>query len=87
MDYFRRMNVYSKVPGSEVKSTGGKLLGTRWIDVNMSYEKPPDYRSRLVSKEFKRGFGNTLYAATPHLEGAADHCESGCNVPRRRRQP
>lgn len=46
MSYFRKMNVYTKVPRSEVKRTGGRLIGTRWIDVNKSDERCPDDRSR-----------------------------------------
>ena len=32
--------------------SGGKIIGTRWIDVNKGDEKNPVYRSRLVGKEF-----------------------------------
>ena len=69
MQYFKKMCVYTQVPRSEVKTRGGKIIGTRWIDVNKDDEKRPDYRSRLVGKEFRRGTDKTLYAATPPLEG------------------
>ena len=66
MEYFRKMNVYTRVKRSGVK---GKVVGTRWIDVNNADERCPDDRSRLVGKESKRGTDNALYAATPPLEG------------------
>ena len=65
MDYVQKMQVHVQVPRSDIKRTGGKLIGTRWIDVNKNDEKRPDYRSRLVGKEFRRGTDDSLYAATP----------------------
>ena len=34
MDFFKPMGVYDYVPRSEQKSTRGKIIGTKWIDVN-----------------------------------------------------
>ena len=50
MDYFRKTRAYVQVSRSDVKRTGGKFIGTRWIDVNTNYETLPDYRSRVVGK-------------------------------------
>ena len=47
---------------------GGRTIGTRWIDINKGDEESPDYRSRLVGKEFNVGSDPALYAATPPLE-------------------
>ena len=40
----------------------------RWVDVNKGDEAAPNYRSRLVGKEFKTTPDDSLYAATPPLE-------------------
>ncbi len=44
----------------------------RWIDVNKGDEASPNYRSRLVAKEFKSAGGvaedDDLFAGTPPLE-------------------
>lgn len=47
------MGVYERVPRSHMSTTGGKLIKTRWIDINNGDFKTPNYRSRLVGKEFK----------------------------------
>ena len=54
---------------SHQQSTGGKFIGTRWIDVNKSDSANPEYRSRLVGQEFRQGVDESLYAATPPPEG------------------
>ena len=70
MDYFRSMNVYEKVPTAEcVAATGRKPIAVRWVDINKGDTAQPNYRSRLVAKEFK---GNDerpeWFAATPPSE-------------------
>ncbi len=40
----------------------------RWVDINKGDEANPDYRSRLVAKEFKTDVRPDLYAATPPSE-------------------
>ena len=49
-------------------TTGGKLIKTRWIDINKGDMKTPNYRSRLVGKEFKTYADDSLCASTPPLE-------------------
>ena len=44
------------------------MIGTRWVDIDKGDEKTPDYRSRLVAKEFNNGQEEGLYASTPPLE-------------------
>ena len=62
------MGVYERVPRSEQARTGGKIVGTRWVDVNKGDTTNISYRSRLVAKEFKSGPDDSMYAPTPPLE-------------------
>ena len=70
MAYFRSMKVYEKVPITEcLQATGRKPIAVRWVDVNKGDSARPNYRSRLVAKEFR---GNDdrpeWFAATPPSE-------------------
>ena len=47
---------------------GWKVIKTRWIDINKGDREHPNYRSRLVAKEFRRGANPEWFAATPPLE-------------------
>ena len=62
------MGVYRKVKRSWVRERGEKVIGVRWIDINKGDTLNPDYRSRLVAKDFKKGDRPDLFAATPPLE-------------------
>ena len=68
MGFFKDMKVYEKVPRAEQKETGGKIIGTKWIDVNKGDSDNPRIRSRLVGKEFRTGPDDALFASTPPLE-------------------
>ena len=68
MDYFRRLGVYKVVPREHQRRTGGKIVSTRWIDINKGDSSNPNYRSRLVGREFNVERDDSLYAATPPLE-------------------
>eukprot|EP00972_Heterocapsa_arctica_P045108 6660163-Heterocapsa_arctica.AAC.1 len=62
------MKVYDKVPRSECV---GKPIPVCWVDTNKGTESYPNYRSRVVAKEFKPphpGDPAELYAAMPPLE-------------------
>lgn len=51
IEYFRKTNVYTKVPISECTQVAGKLpIGVRWVEVNKQDEGNPKYRSRVVAK-------------------------------------
>ena len=63
--FFSDMGVYTRVPRSSIR---GKVIKTRWIDVNKGDSVKRNYRSRLVGKEFKTYNDDTLYASTPPLE-------------------
>ena len=67
--YFREMGVYDKVDVAECwKETGKPPIGVRWVDINKGDSTNPNYRSRLVAKEFNTGVCPELYAATPPSE-------------------
>ena len=68
MEYFERLGVYERVPRSHQVTTGGKVIGVRWVDVNKGDATDTNYRSRLVGREFNVGRDDALYAATPPLE-------------------
>ena len=68
MAYFDDMKVYDRVDRSVQQACGGKLIKTRWIDVNKGDASKPNYRSRFVGKEFKTYADDSLYASTPPLE-------------------
>ena len=70
MDYFKSMNVYTKVPISKcMERTDRKPIAVRWVDINKGDTTKPNYRSRLVAKEFR---GNDdrpeWFAPTPPSE-------------------
>ena len=68
MEYFEKLGVYTRVPKSHEQRTGGKIIGTRWVDVNKGDETTRNYRSRLVGKEYTTYADDSVYAATPPLE-------------------
>ena len=66
---FKQHTVYTKVPISEcIRVTGKNPIGSKWIDINKGDKTNPNYRSRLVAKEIKRGASDDMFAATPPLE-------------------
>ena len=68
MKFFDGMKVYDRVPRAEQAETGGKIIGTKWIDVNKGDIDNPNIRCRLVGKEFRTTPDDALYASTPPLE-------------------
>ena len=69
MEEVRKHEVYEKVPIQECwDSTGKKPVAVRWLDVNKGDSVNPEYRSRLVAKDFKDSKREDLFAATPPLE-------------------
>ena len=64
--YFREMGVYEKVDLAEAWQAIGKgPIAVRWVDINKGDSEHPNYRSRLVGREFNTGACPELYAATP----------------------
>ena len=75
MEKFSQHKVYTKVPISEcIRMTGKQPIGCKWIDINKGDAKSPNYRSRLVAKEIKRGPSDEMFAATPPLEAKKCIC-------------
>ena len=68
MGYFQKLGVYDYATVSEQQQCMGKIIGVRWVDVNKGDSEEPEYRSRLVGREFAVGKDDALYAATPPLE-------------------
>ena len=56
MEFFKKMAVYRKVPRSEVKKQGDKIISTRWVDTDKGY------------REIKKDKRQELFSATPPLE-------------------
>ena len=65
MEYFKNMGVYEIVPRGQIDECGGKLIDARWIGTSKVDELNPEYRSRLVGREFNTGKDDSLYASTP----------------------
>ena len=69
LEYFKTMKVYEYATVDECRKVTGKApIGTRWIDTNKGDQAKPNYRSRLVAKEYKVNSQPELYAATPPTE-------------------
>ena len=66
IEHVNMKKVWRKIPRAEAKRQGCKMIGTRWVDIDKGDDKKPDYRSRLVAKEFNNGQEEGLYASTPH---------------------
>ena len=86
MEFFRRTKVYDKVPRWMAKQTGGKIITTRWLDINKDDQERPDYRSRLVGRELAIDKRLDLFAATPPLESLKMICAI-CGSNQKRRGP
>ena len=68
MEYVKDKKVWRKITRKSAIALGYKIVGTRWLDINKGDETSPEYRSRLVGKEFNDGFEEGLFASTPPLE-------------------
>ena len=63
VEFIRTMRVYDKVPRSQALRSGTKVIGVRWIDINMGDSVNPQYRSRMVAKEYKDSIAHGLLQA------------------------
>ena len=84
MDLFESRRVYDRVPREDQIKTGGRIIGTKWIDVNKGDIDHPNIWCRLVGQEFRTTPDDALHASTPPLEAlriilsrAATVCEDG----------
>ena len=66
---FRSMEVYAKVPQSEMERDEGYVhVGTRWVVTNKGSIESPKVKARLVAQEFATSEGKgELFAGTPGL--------------------
>ena len=65
MQFFKKMAVFEKVERKEVRSSGGKIITTKWVDTDKGHG---GYRSRLVGRELKRDKRLDLCVPTPPLK-------------------
>jgi hypothetical protein len=68
MKYIEEKGVWRVVSRREAESRGVKIIKTRWIDIDKGDKTQPNYRSRLVAKEYNDGEQEGLFASTPPLE-------------------
>ena len=79
--YAEQKPVWEKIPRAVAKQKGWKVVKSRWIDINKGDDKTPNYRSRMVGKEFNDSVLEGLFAATPPLEALRlllSHAASFC---------
>ena len=75
IEYFRDKKVYVRVPRAQCWARTGKApIKVKRVDVNKGDEEHPNYRSRLVAMEFKKGVNTEWFAGTPPLEGLRILC-------------
>ena len=51
-----------------IKQVGGKIVSVKWLYTNKGDRGFPNYRSRLVAREYNGSKDDTLDASTPPLE-------------------
>ena len=73
IDSVHKLKVWTIVPRPG-KSEGKTILKGRWVDINKDDDSRPNYRSRYMGKEIKRGskssFIAEFFTAMPPLQGA-----------------
>ena len=50
ISYIHTKGVWRKMPRTQAKDMGLKIIGARWIDIDKGSIDDPNYRSRLVAK-------------------------------------
>ena len=68
ISYAENKPVWEKISRRMAKEKGWKIVRSRWIDINKGDELHPNYRSRMVGKEFNDSVLDGLCVATPPLE-------------------
>ena len=56
------------MPRWQATEKGWEIIKPRWIDINKGDDNKPNYRRRMVGKEFNDRDVDGLFAATPPLE-------------------
>ena len=65
--YIRDKRVYDKIPRAQAVRNKWKIVQVKWIDQNKGDDENPNYRSRLVGKEFNNEPMEGVFAGTPPL--------------------
>ena len=69
LEYFETKNVWFKKPRADAFQKMGKApITVKWVDVNKGDTENPNYRSRLVAREIRKPWEDTIFAPTPPLE-------------------
>ena len=69
LEYFESKNVWYKRPRAEAYQKMGKPpISVKWVDVNKGDTENPNYRSRLVAREIRKPWEDTIFAPTLPLE-------------------
>ena len=68
ISFYKKLGVYRRVPRALIKQVGGKIVTVKWLDTNKGDRDAPNYRSRLVAREYNDSKDDTLHASTPPLE-------------------
>ena len=62
IEYAEKKPVWKKIPRWEAKEKGWKIIMPRWVDINKGDDEKPNYRSRMVGKEFNDRAVETAYS-------------------------
>ena len=68
ISYAEKKPVWKQEPRRQAKGQCWKRVKSRWIDINKDDGENPNYRSRMVGKDFNDREVDGLFAATPPLE-------------------
>ena len=68
MSFFKNLGVYRRVLRAMIKQVGGNIVSVKWFDTNKGDRDFPNFRSRLVAREYNGSKDDILYASTPPLE-------------------
>ena len=68
IEYAEKKAVWKKIPRWQAKGKGWEIIKSRWIDRNKGDDDNPNYRSRMVGKEFNDRKVEGIFAAAPPLE-------------------
>ena len=69
LEYFASKDVWRRVPRAEALQKQWKPpISVKWVDVNKGDDDAPNYRSRLVAREIRRPWEDSIFSPTPPLE-------------------
>ena len=75
MEYFATKRVWTNTTRQEAFAQQGKApITVKWIDVNKGDDAAPKYRSRLVAREVRRPWEQSILLRRHHWRRCAVHC-------------